>query len=77
MPTNPISEKLNEITFRKMSLEARIAEEESRLSKEKVDTNREEIIVDEDIDRLKTLKVIYSQFEDFLNFLRRNREYNS
>jgi hypothetical protein len=76
MLENKISTKLREITFRKVSLEARIAEEESKQHDDQIN-NDEEINPEDKIDRLKRLQAIYTQFEDLLQFMRRNKQYNS
>lgn len=76
MLENKISTKLREITFRKVSLEARIAEEESKQMHNGVN-NDKEINVEDKIDRLKRLQAIYSQFENLLQFMRNNKQYNS
>jgi hypothetical protein len=76
MLENKISTKLREITFRKVSLEARIAEEESKRRQEEIN-DEEEINVEDKIDRLKRLQAIYTQFEDLLQFMRGGQQYNS
>jgi hypothetical protein len=76
MLENKISTKLREITFRKVSLEARIAEEENKQHDDQIN-NDEEINPEDKIDRLKRLQAIYTQFEDLLQFMRRNKQYNS
>jgi hypothetical protein len=75
MSENSVSRKLSEISLRKASLEARIAEEERRRYQEDIDSDQKMRMEDE-ITRLRRLRGIYSQFEDLLLHVGRSRQYN-
>jgi len=75
MLDNPISRKLQEVSVRKVSLEERIAKEESRLLQKKKARITERNVGDK-VNRLKILNGIYAELEHLLLLIPRSKQYN-
>jgi hypothetical protein len=75
MADEKIAKKLSEVELKKALLELRIAEIERTRLQQGNKLNHNAGIAEEKIDRLKTLKLIYNQLENYLRF--GNKQYSS